>query len=266
MPEGQDDPTQEYLAGRLEELEEEAKPIWEARVTGVAEVGQKLTADVDLADATVTYQLQRSETANGNYTNIVGATQKSYLLALEDAGQYLRIKVVGTGEFEGTQVTSPREPVQRARSIYTFEFKDHKRDFAASKNLPIDLGMPKEGNGPTEVELTGNPPISLTLKAEQNNGLGYDWAWIDISLESNPPEEELQIWSRWSAKSSWINMLKAWGGFQLSPDLNRSSEYVVFANKTGKYILSFKLYKDDGHENPDFSMLITENTVTLNFK
>ncbi|NLW54939.1 MAG: S-layer homology domain-containing protein [Clostridiaceae bacterium] len=266
LPVGQDGLTLEYLAGRLEELEKEAKPIWEAKVTGAAEVGQKLTAEVNLADATVIYQWQRSDTLNGNYTNIAGATQKSYQLALEDAGQYLRIKVMGTGEFEGTQVTSPRGPVQKARSIYTFEFKDHKRDFIASKNLPIDLGMPKEGSGPTEVELTGNPPIGLTLKAEQNNGLGYDWAWIGISLESSPPEGELQIWSRWSAESIWINMLKAWSGFELSPDLNTSSEYVVFANKPGKYILSFKLYKDNGHENPDLSMLITENTVTLNFK
>lgn len=57
--------------------------------------------------ATVNYQWQSSDTKNGVYANIDGATQNSYVTRSSDLGKYVRVVVTGTGKYKGTIVGDP---------------------------------------------------------------------------------------------------------------------------------------------------------------
>lgn len=77
-----------------------------AAITGTARVGSTLTAGVlDPPAATVTYQWQTSSTSNGTYTDIVGATSKTYNPVGSDWRKFIKVSATGIGEFFGT-VTS----------------------------------------------------------------------------------------------------------------------------------------------------------------
>lgn len=81
-------------------------------ISGNAQVGQTLTANPTPAQATVTYEWQRSNSASGNYTPIGGATAKTYVLVSEDQGKFIKVKVVGTGTYTGTQTSAATAAVQ----------------------------------------------------------------------------------------------------------------------------------------------------------
>lgn len=74
-------------------------------VSGSTVVGQVLTANPAPANATVTYQWMSSDSAGGTYTNINGATAKTYTLTPADLNRYLEATATGTGNYTGT-VTS----------------------------------------------------------------------------------------------------------------------------------------------------------------
>ncbi len=76
-------------------------------ISGTASVGQVLTAGtVSPFGAAVTYQWQISSAANGTYTDVGGATDSTYYLGSGDAGNYLRVKVTGSGGGYTGSVTS----------------------------------------------------------------------------------------------------------------------------------------------------------------
>jgi hypothetical protein len=58
-------------------------------VEGVAKVGETLTATITPSGATASYQWMRSdsEDKDGTYTNISGATEKTYKLVAADVGK-----------------------------------------------------------------------------------------------------------------------------------------------------------------------------------
>lgn len=70
-------------------------------ITGTAAVGETLLAGVlTPADATVTYQWQRDDKSNTSYSNISGATSRSYTIVQADFDGYLKVLIFGTGAFE----------------------------------------------------------------------------------------------------------------------------------------------------------------------
>jgi hypothetical protein len=74
-------------------------------VEGVPVVGATLTATPTPAGATVTYQWMISDTVDGEYSNIAGATTNTYTLVAGDVGKYIKVAATGTGRYTGT-VTS----------------------------------------------------------------------------------------------------------------------------------------------------------------
>jgi len=82
-------------------------------VTGVAKVGETLTATITPSGATASYQWMRSdsEDKDGTYTNISGATEKTYKLVAADVGKYIKVKATGTGDYKGTVESKPVGPV-----------------------------------------------------------------------------------------------------------------------------------------------------------
>ena len=89
-------------------------PLSAVSVTGEAVVGATLTAAVTPSAATVNFQWLRADAADGEYTNIVGATNNTYDLAAEDEGKYIKVRATGTGLYTGTVESGPLGPVRPA--------------------------------------------------------------------------------------------------------------------------------------------------------
>jgi hypothetical protein len=81
--------------------------------SGTLKKNKTQTATVAPAAATVTYQWQLATSATGTYTNIPGATAKTYKLPnnSNNAGKYIRVVVIGTGGYSGTVTSAARGPI-----------------------------------------------------------------------------------------------------------------------------------------------------------
>ncbi|QUG40563.1 endonuclease [Psychrobacillus sp. INOP01] len=77
--------------------------VTSATITGTAKVGETLTASANKGATNVTYQWQMSDTADGTYTNINGATNATLALATEQEGQFIKVIIKGENE---TSITS----------------------------------------------------------------------------------------------------------------------------------------------------------------
>jgi C1A family cysteine protease len=77
-------------------------------ISGKTTVKQKLTAGVTApAKATVTYQWLRSGSYDSGYTEISGATAKTYTTTYDDVGKYIKVVAVGSGSYYGTVMSEP---------------------------------------------------------------------------------------------------------------------------------------------------------------
>ncbi len=75
-------------------------------ITGTSRVGSVLTAGaLSPAGATASYRWAVCSTVDGIYSNIVGATLKTYTPVAGDAAKFLKVTATGTGNYYGT-VTS----------------------------------------------------------------------------------------------------------------------------------------------------------------
>lgn len=81
-------------------------PLKAVTIDGTAKVGQTLTANIDPVDATVTYQWKAAATADGAYADIGGATGETLLLAAEQQGKFIKVEAIGTGNYEGTKLST----------------------------------------------------------------------------------------------------------------------------------------------------------------
>ena len=80
-------------------------PIEGVEITGTAKVGVKLTAKTNPVNATCTYQWQIATTAAGTYSDISGATDKTYTPVTADATKFIKVKVIGTSGNTGTKTS-----------------------------------------------------------------------------------------------------------------------------------------------------------------
>ena len=83
-------------------------------ISGTAQVGQTLTANVTPSGATVSYEWQKADTAGGAYTAIGGATAKTYVLQEAELNKFIKCKVTGTGNYTGTQTSAATAAVTAA--------------------------------------------------------------------------------------------------------------------------------------------------------
>ncbi len=84
-------------------------------INGAAKVGHVLTAGAPSpAGASVTYQWQRSDSADGAYTNIAGATSNTYTLTAADYNKYIKVAATGSGIYSGTAASEYAGPVATA--------------------------------------------------------------------------------------------------------------------------------------------------------
>jgi len=82
-------------------------------ITGISQVGQTLTAGALVPlGATVSYQWQISDAADGTYNNIAGATTNTYVLIGVDANQYIRVTATGVGDYSGKASSDPTSKIE----------------------------------------------------------------------------------------------------------------------------------------------------------
>lgn len=69
-------------------------------------MGQTLTAVVDPAAATAAYKWKAAEAVDGAYTDIAGATSKTFVLTAAQQGKFVKVEASGTDKFEGTKLSA----------------------------------------------------------------------------------------------------------------------------------------------------------------
>ena len=71
-------------------------------ISGTAQVGETLTAAVEPAGATASYQWLSATAQDGDYGEITDATNSTYELTASEVGKYIKVQATGTGEYGGT--------------------------------------------------------------------------------------------------------------------------------------------------------------------
>lgn len=143
--------TEPTYIGKLTWVEDQKQPtpVTSVSISGTAKVGETLTATVEPADATVTYQWK----AGG--TDIAGATGKTYKLTEAEVGKTITVTVTGTDDYEGTQTsdaTAAVEPATVVPTEYTITTKAVPTDGGTVTTSPAAKAV--KG---TEVTVTAKP-------------------------------------------------------------------------------------------------------------
>lgn len=82
-----------------------------ASISGTAQVGETLTAAVEPAGATASYQWMSATEQDGDYAEITSATNSTYDLTASEEGKYIKVQATGTGEYGGTVESAATGPV-----------------------------------------------------------------------------------------------------------------------------------------------------------
>lgn len=82
-----------------------------ASISGTAQVGETLTAAVEPAGATASYQWMSATDQDGDYAEITSATNSTYDLTASEEGKYIKVQATGTGEYGGTVESAATGPV-----------------------------------------------------------------------------------------------------------------------------------------------------------
>ena len=82
-----------------------------ASIRGTAQVGEPLTAAVEPAGATASYQWMSATDQDGDYAEITSATNSTYDLTASEEGKYIKVQATGTGEYGGTVESAATGPV-----------------------------------------------------------------------------------------------------------------------------------------------------------
>lgn len=78
-----------------------------SNIIGTAKVGDELKAgNLTPSSATVNYQWKISDTLDGSYTNIVGATKSKYTIIVANTGKFIKVEATGTGIYTNTVISA----------------------------------------------------------------------------------------------------------------------------------------------------------------
>ena len=94
-------------------------------IIGTPKIGVELKAGVlSPVGASVSYQWMKSNSKNGTYSNIEGATGDSYTPVESDESKYIKVKVTGTGSYIGGFTSSATEAVAKSDQKLQEEAED----------------------------------------------------------------------------------------------------------------------------------------------
>ncbi|HHY11077.1 MAG TPA: S-layer homology domain-containing protein, partial [Firmicutes bacterium] len=115
---------------------EEPEAVSAISVEGVAKVGETLTAKVTPSGATVNYKWQRSASEDkiSEFSDIPGATAKTYVLTEDDLDRWIKVEVTGTGNYTGTMTSNAVGLVEAAE-----EEPDELIEYASTADADFDI-------------------------------------------------------------------------------------------------------------------------------
>ena len=166
-------------------------------VEGVVVVGETLTVEVMPSRAPVSYQWLRSNSADGTYANISGATNKTYKLVEADKGKWIKVEVKGTGNFTGTEskivgpVTQIIQIINERSSRAYDTIQEAVAEAIAGDTILVGTGTyVEEGQIVIAKNLTikGNSKEGTIIKPKQDTGSDGDdrgWILVEANVEFN---------------------------------------------------------------------------------
>lgn len=89
-------------------------PLESVSISGTAQEGQTLTANVAPTDATVTYKWKQSDDSGSQYSDISEAVSKTFVPTSQQVGKTLVCECTGTGKFKGTKQSAATSAVVAA--------------------------------------------------------------------------------------------------------------------------------------------------------
>lgn len=89
-------------------------PVTSVSISGTAKVGETLTAAVEPGGATVTYEWSSADSADGAYSPIGDQTAATLALAETQLNKFIKVKVIGTGNYTGTAESAATAQVAAA--------------------------------------------------------------------------------------------------------------------------------------------------------
>lgn len=97
-------------------------------ISGTTRVGETLTAGaLTPSGATVNYQWQRADSADGSYTNINGATANTYSLTSDDQNKFIKVVATGAGSYTGSVTSVATSAVSGENSSSSSSHKNKKK-------------------------------------------------------------------------------------------------------------------------------------------
>ncbi|HHT46590.1 MAG TPA: S-layer homology domain-containing protein, partial [Firmicutes bacterium] len=105
-------------------------------IVGEVVVGETLTAKVTPTGATVNYKWQRSASEDkiSEFSDIPGATAKTYVLTEDDLDRWIKVEVTGTGNYTGTMTSNAVGLVEAAE-----EEPDELIEYASTADADFDI-------------------------------------------------------------------------------------------------------------------------------
>ena len=132
-------------------------------IVGDNNIGSILTAETTPTNATGTYVWSRSTTRDGTYTNITGATAKTYQLQQADVGHYIKVSVIGNGTYSGTKMDITDEVITNLKEI-TANTALTAITLNTDEHLVNLAELVKSGKLPTTVTVTdGTTPVQANI-------------------------------------------------------------------------------------------------------
>jgi len=209
-------------------------PLEAVNVTGDAVVGATLTAEVTPSGATVNFQWQRADAEDGEYTDIHGATGKTYKLVAADAGKYIRVKAAGTGGYTGTAESRPVGPVEpdpdteTPKRNSTYKFSYHVPADAAARTAVV---------------------VPVTFATEEKGDKGYDAVRFKFAAQG-PGDVTFTARDSDNVEHTFTNT-GYWGpagGFDLPAEYSATTNWTLRFSAAGEYTVTFSLIQADTGE------------------
>lgn len=89
--------------------------ITDVTIDGAFKVGETLEVVIEPEEATVDVKWYAADSANGTFTEI--GTGNSYTLTEDEEGKYIKVEVVGNGDYTGTKTITSDEAVEAENTI-----------------------------------------------------------------------------------------------------------------------------------------------------
>ena len=169
-------------------------------INGINVVDEELTAGtLAPANATVTYQWMRG-LGDSQFVNIQGATTKEYKPTIYDAGMQLKVKVTGTGSYEGTVESEPTESIIgiTAKIVEPGYIEVEIKGTTFTDNAIYDI---ENQNGQTQLELNwevaGIDVFGIYLEEDNFVYISYEYFWdeerIPITIQALAAAVEAEV-------------------------------------------------------------------------